>query len=254
MLNKLFASLVLATSLVACADRSPQVIAVPANGVEVEHPGAMAVTGTATLDVSPDCADLTMTLSSDGAKPGQATASVQAKEKALVAALTELGVAPADLKLSNLQLEPIYENATNLAWNTVVHAYRADITITVTTHDFGKIAPLMDAGAEAGATQMSSAFRRSDLAELKAKVRDMAIAAARDKAEQTAKALGIHLGRITAVSEAPAGVMWGNAYFPQVANMEMRNAGASMPVIGGTLQPLTLDVSISYELPKPSQT
>lgn len=250
MQPKLFASLVLATSLIGCADRAPQVIAVPSTGLEIEHPGQMAVTGTATLEVSPDCADLTMTISSDGVKPGDATASVQAKEKALVDALAHLGVAPGDLKLSYLSLNPVYEN-TPLGWQVNIHAYRAEITVTATTHDFGKIAPLMEAGAEAGASSMTSAFRRSDIAELKKKVRDMAIAAARDKAEQTAHALGIHLGRITAVSESPNGVMWGNAYFPQaMANVAERGGGGGNVSLGGTLQPLTLDVSISYELAK----
>src|SRR5207302_1256334 len=107
-------------------------------------------------EVSPDCADLTMTISSDGAKPGDATSSVQAKEKALVDALAKLGVAPADLKLSNLSLMPVYENSPE-GWQVRVHDYRAEITVTATTHDFGKIAPLMDAGAEAGASSMSSA-------------------------------------------------------------------------------------------------
>src|SRR5512135_1505049 len=72
------------------------------------QPGQMTVTGTATLEVSPDCADLTMTLSSDDAKPGAATAAVGREEDTLVAALKKLGVEGADLKLSYLTLEPVY--------------------------------------------------------------------------------------------------------------------------------------------------
>ena len=205
------------------------------------QPGQMTITGTATLEVSPDCADLTMTLSSDDGKPGAATTTVQHEEDSLVAALKKLGVEGADLKLSYLTLEPVYDDS----WLRI-RTYRAQITVTATTHDFGKIASIMEAGANAGAKAMSSAFRRSDLPELKKKVREMALAAAKDKAQQTASALGIKLGRITSVAENVGGQMWSNAYFPQAANVAQAQPSGS--TLGGALQPLTLDVTIGYEL------
>jgi len=104
----------------------------------------------------------------------------------------------------------------------------------------------MDAGAQAGVTNMSSQFRRSDLDQLKKKVRDMAILSAKEKAEQTAHDLGIHLGRVISVTENQGGTMWSQEYFPQAANVQQTsNSGVSL---GGTLQPLTLDITIGYEL------
>jgi uncharacterized protein YggE len=104
----------------------------------------------------------------------------------------------------------------------------------------------MDAGASAGATSMSTAFRRSDLADLKKKLRDQALAAAKAKAEQTATALGIKLGRVVSVAENAGGYMWSNAYFPNSASA--MDAPTAAIAIGGSLQPLTLDVSVGYEL------
>lgn len=197
--------------------------------------GEMTVTGTATLDVSPDCADLTMTVAAEDVRPGAATQAAQQKENDVIAALEKSGVGEKELKLSNLQLFPVYDRESH------IRGYRAAITITATTHDFAQIATLMDAGANAGASELSSRFRRSDLDQLKLKVRDMAIAAAKAKAQQTAKDLGIPLGRVVTVGERTGGEMWANAYFPQAA------AGAG---IGGEMEPLTLDVTIGYELPK----
>lgn len=236
------AALALASSLVACGH--DRIFAVPQS---TERP-KMTVTGSATLDVSPDCADLTMTLSADAPRPVAATTNVDKEETALVAALTKAGVARDDLKLSTLELEPVMTPDPTSRWGTsIVTGYRASIVVTVTTRDFAKIPSLMESGAEAGATAMSSRFRRSDLPELKKKVRDMALAAAQDKAKQTAHVLGIDLGHIVSVAEAPAGVMWSNAYFPQVnAAAAISNGG---PGLGGELQPLTLDVTIGYELP-----
>ena len=231
--------LVLPFLAAGCHDRVIAVSPAPA-----DNPGLMTVTGTATLEVSPDCADLTMTLSVDSPRPGTATAAVDAKEGDLVAALAKQGVTPKDLKLSLVTLEPVYEPDL---YPLKVHTYRAQITVTATTRDFAKISALMEAGADAGATRMSSEFRRSDLPALKKQVRDLALAAARDKAKQTAAALGIELGRVVAVSESAGGSMWSSAYFPQVANTMATNH-ASGAALGGTLQPLTLDVSVGYQL------
>ena len=246
-LAKLLTALALTTPLAACHDR-PQVIAVQGANDPASRPGQMTVTGSAKLEVSPDCADLTMVISADNLRPGIATHDAEAKEDAVVAKLRELGIDAKDLKLSSIALEPQYEPDPRSQWAPYkLHAYRAQITITATTHDFTKIAAMMEAGSDAGATAMTSQFRRSDLDKLKREVRDMAIHAAKDKAEQTAKALGIHLGRVVTVAESQGGVMWNNEYFPQAAaNMaETRNAGAQL---GGTLQPLTLDITVGYEL------
>jgi len=237
-------------ALGACHDR---VIAVPlpSSGVEPDRPGQMAVTGTAVLEVSPDCADLTMTISADAPRPGGATSEVDKREHAILGALEKLGVAGNDVKLSYLTLDTVYEPTPTDRWAQIkIHGYRAQITITATTHDFGKLGAMMEAGADAGATGMASQFRRSDLPELKKKVRDMALAAAKEKAARTAEALGIKLGRVTGVAENAGGYMWSNGYFPQVANaVEVHNAGpgdAAAP--GGALQPLRLDITVSYEL------
>jgi len=245
MWKRTLASVVLASSLFACSDR---VIAVPApTSITAPAPGGMTVTGTATLEVSPDCADITMTIDVDGARPGLATTGAQAKQQAIVDALKKLGIEAADIKLSTLTMNPVYEWVKD---RNVFKGYHAAITITATTKQFDKIGPIMEAGSESGATSMSTGFRRSDLSELKKKVRTMALTAAKDKAMQTATALDIRLGRVMNVAENAGGMMWSAAYFPQVANMLESNTGSRTvaDALGGALQPLTLDVTIVYEL------
>ena len=250
MLKQSLAALVLASSLTACGDRTPQVIAVPANVSDIDRPGNMTVTGQATLEVSPDCADLTITLVADNIKPGAAVKQLEANKQSLIAQLKKIGVETADVKLSTLNLDPIYE-PNREGWATLkVRTYRAQVTVTATTKDFSKIADIMDTAANAGASSISNQFRRSDLPELKKKVRDMALAAAKDKAKQTADALGIKLGKVMSVAENQGGYMWHATYFPQVNNaMEVRDT-TNAAVLGGALQPLTLDVTIGFELAK----
>lgn len=232
----------LVSSVAAC---HPQVISVPAAGsADGEKTGQLTVTGTATLDVSPDCADLTFTLGADAARPAEATQDVDRRETAFVAALAKLGVAPTEIKLTRVDLQPVFEQVEK---RTRLTHYHSEMVVTATTHDFSKIADLMEAGAGAGATEMSSELRRSDMPALKKQVRDLALAAAKDKAEQTAHALGFKVGRVLTVGENQGGMMWDNAYFPRPNISETRNAGAAL---GGVMQPLTLNVSVEFEIPR----
>ena len=247
MLKHRLAALVLASSLAACGDRAPHFIQVPASQPEIERPGVMTVNGQATIEVSPDCADLTITLSSDSILPGAAVKSLDTKKLALVAALQKIGVETGQVKLSNLQLDPIYAPTPEGYAMLKVRTYRAALTITATTKDFAKLGDMMDAAAQAGATGMSSAFRRSDLPEQKKKVRDLALAAAKAKAEQTATVLGIKLGRITSVAENPGGYMWSSQYFPNSSSTQDSSGAVTL---GGSLQPLELNVVITFELAK----
>ena len=234
-----------ATILLARADHT-------ATAAPPRAPGSFTVQGLATLDVSPDCADLTMTIFGDGASPGAAVGAMRAKQRDLLAALDKIGVGTADLKLSYLQLNPAYAQEKGFQEPKLI-GYHAEITVTATTKKFDQVPAIMEAGANAGAASMSSQFRRSDLPELKKKVRTMALAAAKDKAAQTVATLGIGLGRITSVAEAPAGSMWGSAYFPTAATANAQvtlDTSRATPAIGGMLQTLTLEVTIGYELPQ----
>jgi uncharacterized protein len=254
MLKKSLAAIVLASSFAslgaACGDRAPHIIQVPAqNPASVpDRPGQMTVNGQATLEVTPDCADISITIGVENAKTNLAVKELEKKKLSMIEALNKAGVETAHVKLSSLVLDPVYAVDARGYPTSFVRTYRSQITVTATTRDFAKIGDIMDAGASAGATSMSTAFRRSDLAELKKKVRDQALAAAKAKAEQTATALGIKLGRVVSVAENVGGYMWSNAYFPNSASSIDTNAAAL--AIGGALQPLTLDVSVGYEFAK----
>lgn len=227
----LLAAICLAHPLPAVADATPD----PA------RPG-VTVTGTATLEIAPDCADLMMTISADDLKPSAATHAAQAKRDALLAALARTGVERADIKLSFLTMNPIYERSSDSWEPTRVHTYRAEITITATTRKLDQLGVIMDAAAGANVSRIASSFRRSDLPQLKTKVRDMALTAARVKAKQMTDALGIKLGRVVSIAETRND----GAYYPQVSNMVM--TGPRSDVLEGTTQQLTLDVTLGFEL------
>src|SRR6188768_2510308 len=104
-MTKLLAG-IFALTLAACSDRTPQVVTLQQPPAQPVQPGIMTVTGTATLDVSPDCADITMTLISDAPKAATAASALTKKQTDLVAAMKELGVEARDIKLSSVMLNP----------------------------------------------------------------------------------------------------------------------------------------------------
>ncbi|HEY4059296.1 MAG TPA: SIMPL domain-containing protein [Kofleriaceae bacterium] len=249
-MTKSLATLTLLT-FAACAPRAPQVIAIqsPATTPPLDptRPGGMTVQGQATLEVSPDCADMTITLAAAAVKPGNAARDLEKKRQQLVTSLQKAGVAIADVKMTNLELDPEYVLVDKDLQTRALKDYRSSIVVTATTRDFTRIPEMLDAAATAGSEAISTQFRRSDLAELKKKVRDMALTAAKEKAEQTAKSLDIKLGRITSVVENAGGYMWSQEYFPS-NSVGFQGSSAPSSAIGGSLQPLTLNVSIAYEL------
>jgi uncharacterized protein YggE len=235
-------ALFLAAGLAACRAEPPAVTVVADKGTIGQ---GLVVTGTATLQVSPDCADLTMTVTATAPRPGAAVEQVRARQAALVAALRRRGAADADLALSTVSIAPHVEW---IEQRSVAKGYDARITITVTTRKLDQIAALMEAGADAGVTEMTSQLRRSDLETLRAKVREQALLAARDKARRTAATLELDLGRITAVAEQSPSPLYSGAYVPRVANVVTAEAAAGQP-LAGEAQALTLDVTVTYDLP-----
>jgi uncharacterized protein YggE len=209
-----------------------------------EAPHTVTVVGTASLEVEPDTAELRVTLSSKAARPGVATKAARAKQSKLLAALTGLGVEQGDVALSHLSVSPEWN------WETQrITGYVASIVVTVTTKDFDRMGPLMEVAADAGATAMDSMFR-SDLSLLKAKVRDMALTAVKDKAAQISGGLDVKLGTIVGIVEGSgAGDTWnsyGDGYYysrnvPNVFATQSSGSNAEM-------QPLTLSISVTYDL------
>lgn len=233
-----------AGSLVACKQAPPNVTIHTTDKDVVDH-GRMVVTGTATLQVSPDCADLVMTLEGKAPRPGAAVERVRKQQDQLILALRALGIEDGDLKLSTMSIDPVYEWRNN---TQVFMGYTSRIVITATTRKFDQLGAMMEAGADAGVVHMSSLFRRSDLDDLKQKVREMALLAARDKAQQSAKVLGIELGHVAAVAEDGQSYLYSNYYFPSPVANAMESDSRVVANIGGELQPLTLNVTVTYDL------
>ena len=201
-----------------------------------EH-GQFAVTGTAEVKVRPDVVDLHLTIAAEAPKAKAAAQQLRARQVELRAALVAAGI------------EPVYVYDEHAPPR--LRGYRATIDLTATTKQFETLPDVLEAAVTAGATNVTTERRVLDLPTHKREVRDLALAAAKAKAEQTASALGVKLGRITAISESSDdGTGWNGRWNRETVNIA-QTAVAAPPSLGpmvGDAQTLTLTISLSYEL------
>jgi uncharacterized protein YggE len=228
------AVLALATSTAACSP--PARAAAPAATQEPARPGRLVVTGTATVEVVPDCLDVTLVLSSEGERPRSAIRALRARQEVLIQALVAAGVARSDVKLSGLVLSPLRDEKGR------PRGYGASIRVVASTKQLDLVGDLMEAASEAGTQSMSTDFRVTDLPAVKKKVRELALQAAAEKAHMTVATLGARLGKVVEVAESAG--EWnpgagGNSYVASAPG------GAAM---GPEAEPLTMSINVTYEL------
>ena len=239
----------LALAAVAC--RAPEThVHLDRDGAEPKPaPGRFAVTGTATLQVRPDVVDLHLTIAAEAPKAKVADQQLRARQAELRAALVTAGIATEDLAFSSLGIEPVYVYDEHAPPR--LRGYRAAIDLTATSKQFEALPDVLEAAVSAGATNVTTERRVLDLPARKREVRDLALAAAKAKAEQTASALGVKLGRITAIDEASDdGTGWNGRWGRETANVAQM-AVAAPPSAGplvGDAQTLSLTISLAYEL------
>lgn len=207
-------------------------------------PKVMTVEGTATLEVVPDAVDVVLTIEIDEApSPGSAVRQLEEKRVALLDALTGAGVEAAEINVSHLDLRPNYDRETGRR----IVGYRASHTVIATLSNFDEVAGAVGAAGNAGAARIATRYHCTEMPDLKRRVRTMALEAARAKAEQMTSALGVSLAGVRTVAEAPTGYGWSGSggYANAVEYLQPSHAAASM---SPELQPLTLKVTITYEL------
>ena len=158
---------------------------------------SIVVTGNGAVATVPDRAQLSLGVSSD-AKTASAALRANAAEAArVIAAIKGQGIAAADIRTEQVSLSPRYtQNGDGII------GYTATNSVGVTLRNLDKTGGVIDAAVEAGDNQVSGPnLVRSDQSALYRTALRAAIADAKAKAQTIASASGLHLRRITDVSE-----------------------------------------------------
>ena len=161
----------------------------------------------------------------------------------VLGALRSAGVAERDMATSQIGLSPQYRYVENQP--PVVTGYQANNSVTVRFRDIAKSGAILDALVGAGANQINGPTLTIDKPEAaQDEARTDAIKTARARAELYARAAGLTVKRIVAISETST--MSGLPPMPYV-RAQMADTSAKSEVVPGE-QDVGVSVNVTFEL------
>jgi uncharacterized protein YggE len=186
MRSVVFTTALLLTTIASAQERLP------------EH--VVRVIGTGDVKVVPDRAVIELGVEKQDRSASVAKRTADAASRKLIAMLRSNAVDEKDIQTTFLSLQP----QSYVRKGVRISYFVAGQTLTVTVRDLPKFDSLLEALIKAGGNKIDSIrYETSDLRKYRDQARDIAIKAAREKAEALAKALGQQTGKAQIIDEVP---------------------------------------------------
>lgn len=193
----------------------------------IKHPNGqvaqISVSGEGEVTAIPDIATVSFTVRESAKTVPEAQKLAEAKIKAGIKTLSSLGVAEKDTKTLSYTVNPRYETqGTGYCSGyvcgpskTVITGYEVAQSVTVKVRKVDQAGEVIGALGKENITEISGPdFTVDDMDKTQSEAKALAIKDAKEKAEATAKALGVSLGAITQFNEDNGG------YYPVAYRME----------------------------------
>ena len=223
--------------------------------VRAQTPSAtIDVSGSADVKVVPD--EVFIAFGVETSDPSLSLAKTQNDEavKKLLALTTRMQIDPKYVQTDFISIEPWQHDLRN---GESRKEFRVRKSIAVTLKDITKFEDLLSRALETGVNHVHGIqFRTTELRKHRDRAREMAIQAAREKAELLAGQLGRRVGHATRIAEYSGGWYspynwWGQNYgsnaMSQVSS-QSGDAGASLGTISFGQITVTATVSVSFAL------
>lgn len=204
----------------------------------------VTVGGHGDVRLPPDIAYITIGVHSEGDDIGQVVSANAAQVAAVMAALTNAGVAKEDIQTSNFS---VYTNQKydQISGQPSGVTYSVDNQVNVTARNLDQLGALLDSAVQAGANNIwGVSFDLADKTDAQSQARDKAVQNAKDQAQALASAAGVTLGAITSVSYTPA-QYYGGPYYGMGGGGG--GEGATTSIVPGLIT-VSADVTITYAL------
>jgi uncharacterized protein len=183
--------------------------------------GGITVTGTGSVKATPDQADFSLGVQTNGKTAREALAKNSEQMGRVLAAIQAAGIAKDDVKTQEVSVSPSYEGAGK------ANGYTARNTVSVHIRVLSKAAAVVDGATKAGANDVyGPTFAQSDREALQTKALRSAVGNARSKAQALADAANVRLGSVTAITEGTDGGV-------QPWAMSVRAVDAAVPIQPG---------------------
>ena len=166
----------------------------------------LAVTGTAEVSVKPDICYISFGVETFHKKSAREAYRINSEVMTtLSAAVLATGIESKDIQTSGFSVTPQYryEDSNH---RRVFDGYRVYHSLDVNVRDLNKASAVLDAGMDAGATQVNNVtFAVENPKKYTADARVEAVKAAQAKAQSMADLAGVRLGKPISISESEPG-------------------------------------------------
>jgi len=213
----------------------PLLIAITASALAAQQPPSVdqpkiTVTGEALVYAKPDKVILNFGIETRDTQLLAAKQKNAAIWKKAAAALKESGVPDKDVQTDYLSIEPRYKDYNQI---DAPVGYVARNMFIVTLADPAKVEPMITQMLEVGVNRVNGVeFQTTEFKRHRESARELALKAAREKAEKMAAVLGCTIGRATSITETHGGGSW---YFSSWSGWGYgRSSGMSQNVIQDT--------------------
>ena len=202
--------------------------------------GTITVTGSATVNVVPDLATISLGVTTNGATAAAAMTANSAALTAVIGRLKAAGIADVDMQTSNLSLNPNWvNNASGTAQE--IQGYVASNMLSVQVKAMDTTGAVLDAAIADGANTLNSlTFGLQNQRPQEDEARKAAVADALARAKLLSEAAGAKLGAILSINE-DSGVQQGPQPMYRMAD------SAAVPVAAGQVG-VTASVTIVFQI------
>jgi uncharacterized protein len=163
----------------------------------------VTVYGVGEVKVVPDVVDVSIGVEIRGKDLAAAVEQQAARVAEALALIKKAGVEAKDVQTDFLNVTPVYDDyADRTKTGRTLDYYRVIKDISFSLRDFPKFDKLIAALAQSGINRVQSVrFRSTELSKYRGQAREMAVAAARDKAAAMAAKLGQQIGKAHVIEE-----------------------------------------------------
>ena len=204
----------------------------PAGGASAESAGGITVTGVGNVDAVPDQAELSVGVSTKGSTAREALTANARQMRQVIAALREAGVARRDIRTQDVSVGGDYEDGAD--------RYSATNSVSIRVRQVDRLGAVLDAASRAGANQVyGPSLTRENTQALERRALELAVEDARQRARALARAAGVGLGSVTAITESTA--------HDGVVYAQRSTVAAETPIEEGT-QKIGASVTVTFAI------
>jgi uncharacterized protein len=210
---------------------------------------SVQVSGSAVVNVTPDRVLIQLGVQSNGITPDAVQVTNSMAILRVISALKAMGIESKDIATDWYIVEPVYADYDSLN----IKGYRINNVVAVTLRDVTKTSNVIVSALKAGANQVVNVeFYTSELRKYRDQAREMAMKAAREKAQALATAAGAETGCVLTISENTSSTYNGWWSAGRDRNLWTQNAVQNIAPTGGTgteTEPVSLgQISVRAEV------